>query len=308
LKTKSISKHNIIISSVSWRRDYRSNSQIHNNAIAGDSSIPQGVLAENEGAKCIVRKTQYSTAMHHISMKIATLVVALVATFLFPKLGWWAADTLAYRVGYRQFSVSWDIVHHVGQMLPPLLIMLLASPKRHLSGWGFSIGEKQRNFLIIGRFLIGFIICFTLGKLLYLWLNGWPEILDFDQKGSSPLAIIIFRMVMPGLSEELLFRAFIMTILMAGWRGVVPIGKVHLPIAGILSALLFTLAHVGYSLDPLSITYMDPGQLLFAFLFGMFYAVAYYETKSILVPIITHNIIDGVGTLIDYLLTLLFYS
>ena len=93
---------------------------------------------------------------------------------------------------------------------------------------------------------------------------------------------------------------------MIAWKGVVKLGKVRIPLAGIIAALIFVMAHIGLDLFPLQILYFNTGQLIFAFIFGIFYSILFYETKSILAPIITHNIVDGIGTLIDYVLTLIF--
>ncbi len=146
------------------------------------------------------------------------------------------------------------------------------------------------------------------GKLLYLWINNWPWILDTDPGLKSIHSVILFRLIMPGISEELLFRAYLMGILMIAWKEVLTLGNIELPIAGVIAALLFTAAHLGISFNPLAIIHANPGQLLFAFIFGIVYAILFYRTRSILVPIVIHNVIDGLGTLIDYLLTCIFLS
>lgn len=239
-------------------------------------------------------------------LKILTLLVAVSSAFFFPKLGWWAADYFGFLFGYKQFSISWDIIHHIVQVLPVILIMLLPIFKMSLSEWGINNIEKGKNKQLIINFFLGFIVFFTIGKFIYMWLNGWPWILDFDQDVKSAWSVILFRLIMPGLSEELLFRAYVMTILIIAWKKVIHIGRINLPVAGIISALIFVMAHIGFSLFPFQIIYFNTGQLIFSFIFGIFYAIIFYETKSILVPIVTHNIVDGIGTLIDYLLTLIF--
>lgn len=240
--------------------------------------------------------------------KTVTLCIAFGSAVYIPKVGWDVADTLMVIFNYTQFSVGWDLVHHTVQALLPLLIIAVFGTRRkNWSDWGFNVREKENIKFLISRFIIGFIVFFTIGKILYIWLSDWPMILDFEEKESPAWEIILFRLTMPGLSEEFLFRSFIMTILMMAWKGVIQIGKVHIPIAGLISACLFAVAHIGFTMYPLQITYYNPLQLVFAFLFGIYYAIVFYETKSIVVPIITHNCIDGVGTLIDYLFVLVFY-
>jgi uncharacterized protein len=238
-----------------------------------------------------------------VLLRAITLLAAIGSAWLFPQLGWWAADYLGGIAGYRQFSIWWDIIHHVVQMLPALVIMLLPIGGRRPAHWGFSLQHAAQIRKTITSFTLGFLIFFTLGKLLYLWINNWPWILDTDPGLKSIQSVILFRLILPGISEEILFRAYLMGILMIAWKEVLPLGNLELPVAGIIAALLFTAAHLGISFNPFEVIYANPGQLAFAFIFGIVYAILFYRTRSILVPIVIHNVIDGLGTLIDYLLT-----
>lgn len=233
-------------------------------------------------------------------MKILIICVVCTSTYYFPKLGWWAADTGISLFGYKQFSIGWDIVHHTVQMLPPLLIMLLCISRVPLAVWGITFRPWKQNRALILKFCIGFLICFPLGKGVFLFLSGSEWVLDFDPQLKSAWSVIAFRLVLPGISEELLFRAFPMTLLLMTWKAEVSLGTLEIPVAGIITALLFAVAHVGFDLVPFQITYYNSGQLFFALIFGMAYATVFYKTKSILVPICMHNCIDGVGTLIDF--------
>ncbi len=64
---------------------------------------------------------------------------------------------------------------------------------------------------------------------------------------------------------------------------------------------MFSLAHVGFTLVPFKITYLDPMQMVIAFAFGILYAVMYDRTKSLLGPLLIHNASDGMLAAISYI-------
>jgi uncharacterized protein len=102
--------------------------------------------------------------------------------------------------------------------------------------------------------------------------------------------------VLVGLSEEIVFRGFFQTALAAFWHGTVQIFGVRVPVAGLLAAVIFTLAHVSFRHMS-----ADPRQLVLAFTLGVFYAVAYYRTGSLLAPIVAHNVVDGGIVTVEWL-------
>ncbi len=237
-------------------------------------------------------------------IKFEVVLIAFFVSVLFPRIAFALADYMGEIFHYKQFSVIWDLIHHTIQMGLALLVMILPFWKRTLAQWGLNNWEKEKNKKIIIKFITGFIIFFTVGKLFYLWLSGWPSALDFNPNEYSVWKRIIFRLIMPGLSEEILFRGLIMGIIMVAWQNSFRIGKYKISLAGIIAAVFFTLAHIGFNFVPFQITYYNIGQLIFAFIFGVFYSIVYMQTKSLLAPIIIHNVIDGLSTFIDYILTI----
>ena len=102
-------------------------------------------------------------------------------------------------------------------------------------------------------------------------------------------------------SEETLFRGFVMVVLGQSWKGILNIGKLTIPVSGLLAALIFTYAHISYTIFPLKF-YFNTGQLIAAFGLGIFYAIVFYKTKSLLGSVLCHNISDGIGFIIVWLL------
>jgi len=236
-------------------------------------------------------------------MKVAALFAAILTARILPEMGWKAADRGMAIYGYPRFGFYWDIVHHVVQMLLAVIFMALPIWDKTFYDWGFNNENKELNKKIVFRFFFGFIVFFTIGKTIYLYLMGWPPALDYNPETTSLWQLIVFRMTMPGLSEEILFRALVMGILLKAWNGFFYIGKVRIHYAGILSALIFVMAHVGFKIFPFEIMYYNIGQMASAFVFGLFYSIVYMETRSLVAPIAAHNIVDGIGTVVDWALT-----
>lgn len=246
-----------------------------------------------------------SNLFKNLFAKLLILFVAIISTFLFPKIGWFFADLLSYKFGFKQFSLFWDVIHHLVQVIPVLIIISLPIFKKSYSDWGFNNKNKELNKKIIIKFSLGFIFFFIIGKSIFLLIYKPQSILDFNPSLKSIWQVILFRFIFPGLSEEILFRSYLITLLMISWKKIYSFKTIEIPLAGIIAAILFSMAHIGINFYPFKVTYYDPIQLFFAFSFGIFYSIIFYKTKSIIAPIVTHNIIDGGSTLIDFLFSIL---
>lgn len=243
--------------------------------------------------------------LRNLFSKLFILFIAIISTFIFPKIGWFFADLLSNKYGYKQFSFFWDVIHHLVQIIPVFIIISLPIFKKSYSDWGLNNKNKELSKTIIIKFALGFLVFFIIGKSLFLLIYKPQSILDFNPSLKSIWQVIIFRFIFPGLSEEILFRSYLITLLMISWKKIYTFNTIEIPFAGIIAAILFSIAHIGISLYPFKITYYDPIQLFFAFSFGIYYSVIFYKTKSIIAPIITHNIIDGGSTLIDFLFSII---
>ncbi|WP_129116284.1 CPBP family intramembrane glutamic endopeptidase [Halegenticoccus tardaugens] len=94
--------------------------------------------------------------------------------------------------------------------------------------------------------------------------------------------------------EWILFRGFIQTYLSQYFDTVYTVFEHELPLAGFIAALIFTVAHVGFTVSPVALSHFQLPQLLLAFVLGIYYAIAYHETGSLVAPVIAHNVVNGV--------------
>jgi uncharacterized protein len=109
-----------------------------------------------------------------------------------------------------------------------------------------------------------------------------------------------FQLLLSGPSEELIFRAFAITMLGLYVKGGLFNGT--LSYANILAALIFALAHVGITFAPLSLSY-DPFQLVYASALGLAYGAAYEQSKSMVYPMMMHSLSNviavGVSVIVE---------
>ena len=100
-----------------------------------------------------------------------------------------------------------------------------------------------------------------------------------------------FVLLLSGPSEEILFRALPITLLVYSFREskVIRIKEFDISFENIIAALLFTFAHVNWSLNPFSVS-ASWVQLALSMVLGLWYGVAYQKSKSIIYPMAMHSI------------------
>jgi membrane protease YdiL (CAAX protease family) len=97
----------------------------------------------------------------------------------------------------------------------------------------------------------------------------------------------LLAMLITGLAEETIFRGFLVGMLAVLVPGRVRIGRLDLPVAGYLVALMFGLAHYqSFMVDPF---YAALAQQIYAFVWGLTYVWLMERSRSLLAPMIAHG-------------------
>jgi membrane protease YdiL (CAAX protease family) len=191
------------------------------------------------------------------------------------------------------FGYVWLMLHHAIQIVFAVAIMILPVWQKSLAEWGFTLKNHQKTLEIILKFSIGWIICTTIFTLVTQWLSGWPPLLDFYFNWENLLSYLIFESIIVGISEEIVFRGLVYGVLMPNFKNEIKLPGFSISYAAIISAIFFSIAHIGFQIIPFSITTIAPMQVFVAFTLGVFYAVVREKTGSLLGPILAHNISDG---------------
>ena len=230
-----------------------------------------------------------------ISPSLQVLLTALTAVVLFTlqtalaQLSIRVADVFNYR-GIDPFGAfAWISVHHIAQ---GLLIFLVMAALYLLFGLDFKLGLGDRRLgmrlvLIVTAGLMAYqlIVAFIFMALgIY---KAFPHPLD----ARNVLGSLGFQLLLSGTSEELLFRAFpiVLLSLVTGKAFVLFRGRVVLPLTVLISALLFAVAHINWTLNPFSV-HVDVLQLLYALALGMLQGWVYVKTGSVVYSMMIHGI------------------
>ena len=127
----------------------------------------------------------------------------------------------------------------------------------------------------------------------------WPELLHHAApKNPYELTRLgipgwLFAEGLAGPNEELVFRGVLVGMLAVLVPGRVQLGRIDLPVAGVIVGLLFAAAHYeSFLVDPF---YQAFAQQLYAFVWGLIYVWLMERSKSLLAPAIAH----GVGDMVE---------
>ncbi len=107
---------------------------------------------------------------------------------------------------------------------------------------------------------------------------------------------IFFEGVYVGPTEEIPFRAVLVTYLATAMPGKLQVGRFNMNWAGIVVAVIFALLHAN-NFDTRH-WQQALGQQIYAFALGVLYAYWLEKSKSVVAPIIGHNVSD----VVEYLL------
>lgn len=195
-------------------------------------------------------------------------------------------------------------IHHFGQMLLALLVMTVIL-KGHIKDYGLNLKNRNLSQKYILWFL-GVYGAITVLNFLPNFLVGKPQSFGFSPTTFNILGWFSFQALMSGTSEEIFFRGLLQTYLSKSWEGSVKVIKLNIPTAAIITALIFTFAHMEINFTPFAINY-NILQVIMAFVLGIFYGIAYDRTKSLLAPIVTHNYANFIMYFVGYL-TIIFFS
>jgi len=228
-------------------------------------------------------------------MRIKSRPLAILVTFLailiIPRVaGQLATLSAAWFGGIDPDGVYlWISLHHVWQLMLTIALMLIFN--RHLGAWGFNIDNRETSLRHLKLFVL-YATGFFVIQDLVLYFVASPVWIDFPLTLENVLGYLGFQLLLSGTCEEPLFRGFVMMMLYPAFAGSLNIKSIEIPHSGLIAAIFFTLAHIGFSVWPLEITRIHPPQLVLSFVMGIIYAIMFHRTRSLLAPILAHNYVN----------------
>lgn len=167
----------------------------------------------------------------------------------------------------------------------------------------YAVRVERQPFLLwdnksanLGFFLVSIVALYLLSWVCNI-ISVVPRLLGVHENHEAFKRMALFFMQRPwllfftvltaGVTEELIFRAYILT------RLAHLISNKYLPV--IISALLFSAMHYGYG---------NLGELIFTFLIGILFGAYYQKYRNIQVLIVVHFMID----IINMSITMHYYN
>ncbi len=223
--------------------------------------------------------------MIHPAKKIGTVLGIGVIVLGAPRLGGVVASLFEYGRVDPDGAFAWISVHHVVQALIVLAIMIPIARTREID-FGFGWGDRAVGFRFVRVFSLFFLGYVVVSMVIVLAARTF-QTFPYPMTARNIAGQLAFQLLLSGPSEELIFRAFAITMLARVVKGGLFNGKVSG--ANIIAAVMFGLAHVGVSLSPFALTY-HPGQVVYSIGLGIVYGICFERSRSMYYPIMLHSI------------------
>ena len=226
---------------------------------------------------------------HGIFHNVVTVLFLLFFQQLASATGRFVANKFTYDKIDEHGLFAWISVHHVVQMLLVILVIIIIAKVFKLD-FGFGLGDRKLGMEHVANLTMVALV-FALIWHLGAHVLGNVGMPDYPLNFTNVAGQVGFQLLLSGSSEEILFRALPIILLVYSFREsrTIRIKGLEISLANIIAAVLFTLAHVSWSLNPFSVS-ASWIQLILSMVLGLWYGIAYQESKSIMYPIAMHSI------------------
>lgn len=226
------------------------------------------------------------------------------------KFSFYLADLILPSLQFldRANAFLYITIHHIFQGLIALLIMYVISLILKITLADFGLTDNQWKYSlkrVIQFALVWWIIQLSVG--FYMMSSGTvADLFSFELTVKNYLGYFLFQILLSGTSEELLYRALLIGLLLflgnqAGFSK-----KLNIALAVMISLIAFIIGHVSYTIFPFAIVSYNVLQLLTVVIFGGFYTFLFIKTKSVVGPMLAHNLLNGIIVLSSLILTFVF--
>jgi len=222
---------------------------------------------------------------------LSILVIASLLIFqqFASKVGNLIANSLDYGVVDEHGIFAYISVHHLVQMLIALLVIIIYNRIYEID-FGFSAGDRRlgmKYLLVFSAAVFGF----TVVTCVIRYFGNQTVQYGYPLNTKNVLGTLGFQLLLSGPSEEILFRALPIGILTfyVGSDTKKRFTRLNLSYEVIIAAVLFSIAHIRWTINPFSID-MNYLQLIFCFVLGIVYGKAYQECNSVVYPMVMYSI------------------
>jgi len=221
-----------------------------------------------------------------------------------PRLAGLVADWFDFSRIDPDGAFGWISIRHIVQAAI-FLVTMVAIEKRSGIRFGFGWGDSKVGLLYVRIFALVFG-AYAVISLIIMFLAGSFQAFPYPLTARNMAGHLGFQLLLSGPSEELIFRAFAITMLALSLKGAVVSGDAGvsrfiqvifggpISVANLIAAIIFGLAHVRFTFAPFSASY-SLFQVVYATVLGLFYGVCYERSKSMFYPMAMHSISNVVA-------------
>ena len=197
------------------------------------------------------------------------------------------------------------IIHHLIQAAIVLFLIIFVSKLFNLSikkDFGFNLNKISYSIKSVICFAAIWIVIQSTANILFIYILKETYSFPFPLNEKNFIGYFLFQLLLSGTSEEIMYRAFVITAMLYLYKNFFEKKKFLHIIIIISSVFIFMYDHVNFNLFPLKIVYIDIKQQLICIIYGIYYGYLFIKTRSIIGPMLAHNLLNAV----NILLTLIF--
>lgn len=234
----------------------------------------------------------------------------IIAMESISKFSFYLADLIYPSLKYLDSANAflYITIHHIFQGVIALLLIYVVSLFRKISLIDFGLNMNQWKYSVkrvIQFAFVWWIIQLSVGY--YMMSSGTVgDLFSFELNVKNYVGYFLFQILLSGTSEELLYRALLIGLLIYIGKQLGFSKKINITFAILTSLTAFIIGHVSYTLFPFAILSYNVLQLLTVVIFGGFEAFLFIKTKSVFGPILAHNVLNGIIVLSSLILAFIF--
>ena len=197
-------------------------------------------------------------------------------------------------------------VHHVYQAIIAFAVIAVLSLllQKPISSFGFNTNNWPVAVLSVLIFSAVWFVVQMVASIVVSRVTSLDTTLGYPLTAGNFIGNFLFELLLSGTSEEILFRAMTIPLMMMVFQKLIHCESLAWGAAITVSTLVFTLAHINFNLYPFRITNFNLAQLITCVIFGVYYGLLMKKTGSILGPMLAHNLLNGVITLSSLIMTI----
>jgi len=236
--------------------------------------------------------------------KIGDLIVVILAATFVPRL----VTVLTKQVYPFVSSLDPDNVflyqsiRHILMLFLPMILMKLWLTRR-LYDYGFNLNDYKRSLRIFFYFCLIYLVPIFFMNVLPHIISGQPPRFGCPLNARNIACRLSYMYLLTGTGEEPLFRGFAIVLLSQSWKRVFSIWGIEISSAGLMATALFMIAHIKYTVFPFEIVSISWLQQAWGLGLGIYYAVVFQKTRSLLCPVLSHGYSNGIIFTILYFMT-----